>query len=273
MASDPAARWRVTEGSRLSLGRIDSRSTDGAPGDKEATRAASDELRTTLAEQQARLYAESEQSLLVVLQAMDTGGKDGAIRNVFSGVNPQGVTVTSFKAPTAEELAHDFLWRVHRATPEKGQVAVFNRSHYEDVLVVRVHRLVGPKVVRARYAHIRAFEANLADAGTRVVKLYLHISKDEQRARLQSRLDDPAKHWKFDVGDLDERRLWPDYQRAFRHAISATTTAAAPWYVIPADRKWYRDWAILTILTETLAAMDPRYPPAPEGLADVVIPD
>ena len=273
MASDPAARWRVAEGARLSLGRIDARSTDGAPGDKEATRAASAKVREELVEQQARLYAESEQSLLVVLQAMDTGGKDGAIRNVFSGVNPQGVTVTSFKAPTAEELAHDFLWRVHRATPEKGRIAVFNRSHYEDVLVVRVHRHVGPKVVRARYAHIRAFEANLADAGTKVVKLYLHISKEEQRARLQSRLDDPAKHWKFDIGDLDERERWPDYQRAFRDAISATTTAAAPWYVIPADRKWYRDWATLTVLTQTLKGMDPQYPPAPDGLADVVIPD
>jgi len=271
MAADPAARWRVAEGSRLSLARTDPRSTDGAPGDKEATRVASDGLRATLVEQQARLYAESRQSLLVVLQAMDTGGKDGTIRNVFSGVNPQGVTVTSFKAPTAEELAHDFLWRVHRAAPKKGQVAVFNRSHYEDVLVVRVHRLIGPKVVRARYAHIRAFEANLADAGTRVVKLYLHISKEEQRARLQSRLDDPAKHWKFDVGDLDERVLWPEYEQAFRDAISATTTAAAPWYVIPADRKWYRDWATLTVLTQTLKRMDPRYPPAPEGLAEVVV--
>ncbi len=273
MASDPAARWRVAEGARLSLARIDPRSTGGAPGDKAATRTESEKLRATLVEQQARLYAESEQSLLVVLQAMDTGGKDGAIRSVLSGVNPQGVTVTSFKAPTAEQLAHDFLWRIHAATPEKGRIAVFNRSHYEDVLVVRVHGLASPKVVRARYEHIRAFEANLADAGTRVVKLYLHISKEEQCERLQSRLDDPAKHWKFDVGDLDERRLWPDYQRAFRHAISATATAAAPWYVIPADRKWYRDWAILTVLTETLAAMDPRYPPAPESLADVVIPD
>jgi PPK2 family polyphosphate:nucleotide phosphotransferase len=273
MASDPAARWRVAEGTRLSLGRLDARSTDGAPGDKEATRAASAELRGELVEQQARLYAESAQGLLVVLQAMDTGGKDGAIRNVFSGVNPQGVTVTSFKAPSAEELARDFLWRVHRATPERGRIAVFNRSHYEDVLVARVHRHVGPKVVRARYEHIRAFEASLADARTQVVKLYLHISKEEQRARLQSRLDDPSKHWKFDIGDLDERKLWPDYQRVFRDAISATTTAAAPWYVIPADRKWYRDWAILTVLTETLAAMDPQYPPGPEGLADVVIPD
>ena len=272
MNKDPTARWRVAEGARLSLARTNPRATDGAPGDKEATRAACDELRAKLIEQQAKLYAEHGQSLLVVLQAMDTGGKDGAIRNVFSGVNPAGVTVTSFKQPTAEELSHDFLWRIHRATPEHGQIAVFNRSHYEDVLIVRVHGLVPPKGIKARYGHIRAFEAELADASTRVVKFYLHISKDEQRARLQSRLDDPAKHWKFAVGDLDERKLWPQYQRAFTDAITATTTAAAPWYVIPADRKWYRDWAILTVLTRTLKEMNPRFPTAPDGLGDLVIP-
>ena len=273
MPSDPTARWRVTEGATLSLARLDPRSTDGAPGDKEATREATAKLRATLIDQQTRLYAEHRQSLLVVLQAMDTGGKDGTVRNVFSGVNPAGVTVTSFKQPTAHELAHDFLWRIHPAAPEQGHIAVFNRSHYEDVLVVRVHGLVAPKVVKARLAHIRAFEANLTDAGTRIVKLYLHISKEEQRERLQSRLDTPAKHWKFAAGDLDERELWPKYQRAFRDAITATSTAAAPWYVVPADRKWYRDWAVLTILTETLKQMDPQYPPAPEALAGVVIPD
>ncbi len=271
MTSDPAARWRVREGSRLLLSDIDTRSTEGAPGDKPATQEASAELRATLVEQQARLYAESGQSLLVVLQAMDTGGKDGAIRNVFSGVNPQGITVTSFKAPTEEQLAHDFLWRIHRAAPGKGQIAVFNRSHYEDVLVVRVHGLVPAEVVEARYGHVRAFEANLADAGTRVVKFFLHISSEEQAERLQSRLDDPAKHWKFELGDLGERRRWSEYQAAFRDAIAQTTTDQAPWYVIPADRKWYRDWAILTVLTQTLDDMDPRYPPAPDGLADVTI--
>ncbi len=271
MTNDPAERWRIRKGSRLLLSNIDTRSTDDAPGDKKQTREASAELRTLLVEQQARLYAESGQSLLVVLQAMDTGGKDGAIRNVFSGVNPQGVTVTSFKAPTEEQLAHDFLWRIHRATPGNGQIAVFNRSHYEDVLVARVHDLVPAKVVKARYGHIRAFEANLADAGTRVVKFYLHISSEEQAERLQSRLDDPAKHWKFELGDLDERKRWSEYQAAFRDAIAQTTTDKAPWYVIPADRKWYRDWAILTVLTQTLQDMDPRYPPAPDGLEDVAI--
>ncbi len=273
MPSDSLARWRVAEGARLSLARVDPRSTGGAPGDKEATRAATAKLREILVDQQTRLYAEHEQSLLVVLQAMDTGGKDGTVRNVFSGVNPSGVQFTSFKQPTTHELTRDFLWRIHRATPEAGHIAVFNRSHYEDVLVARVHRLVEAKVVKARYGHIRAFEENLADAGTRVVKLYLHISKEAQRERLQSRLDDPAKHWKFDVHDLEERQLWPQYQRAFRDALAATSTARAPWYVIPADRKWYRDWAVLTVLTRTLARMDPRYPPAPDDLAGTVIPD
>ncbi len=273
MPKDPSARWRVREGVRFSLARVDTRSIGGAPGDKTRTQRASDTLRAKLVEQQARLYAEHEQSLLVVLQAMDTGGKDGTIRNVFAGVNPQGVEVTSFKRPTEEELAHDFLWRVHAATPARGHIGVFNRSHYEDVLVARVHSLVPPRIVKARYEHIRAWEASLADAGTRVVKLMLHISRDAQRERLQSRLDDPAKHWKFETGDLAERELWPDYMRAFQAALTHTTTARAPWHVIPADRKWYRDWAVLTILTQALDEMDPEYPPGPEDLADVVIPE
>lgn len=273
MAADHLSRWRVDEGTKLSLARIDPRSTAGAPGDKEATREACIALRETLVEQQARLYAEHGRSLLLVLQATDTGGKDGTIRNVFSGVNPAGVAVTSFKRPTEDELAHDFLWRVHRATPGKGHIAIFNRSHYEDVLVVRVHKLVSPKVVKARFAQIRDFETTLADAGTHIVKFYLHISKDEQRERLQSRLDDPAKHWKFEPGDLEERKLWPEYQRAFRDAITETTTRRAPWFVIPADRKWYRDWAVLTVLTETLKQMDPQFPPSADDLEGVVIPD
>ena len=273
MAKDPAARWRVREGARVSLARVDTRATGGAPGDKTRTQRASDTLRARLIELQARLYAEHRRSLLVVLQAMDTGGKDGTIRNVFAGVNPQGVQVTSFKRPTDEELAHDFLWRIHAAAPGHGHIGVFNRSHYEDVLVASVHALAPPKVIRARYEHICAWEANLADAGTRVVKIMLHISRDEQRARLQSRLDDPAKHWKFEPGDLAERERWPDYMRAFQSALNHTSTAAAPWHVIPADRKWYRDWAVLTVLTQTLEAMDPQYPPAAEGLADVVIPE
>lgn len=273
MPKDPAARWRVREGARYSLARVDTRSTDGAPGDKTRTQRACDTLRATLVEQQARLYAEHSQSLLVVLQAIDTGGKDGTIRSVFAGTNPQGVSVTSFKRPTEEELAHDFLWRIHAATPARGHIAVFNRSHYEDVLVARVHALAAPRVIKARYAHIRAWEANLADAGTRVVKLLLHISRDEQRDRLQSRLDDPAKHWKFEPADLAERELWPEYQAAFQAAVTHTSTAGAPWYVIPADRKWYRDWAVLTVLNQTLDEMHPAYPAGAADLAGVVIPE
>ncbi len=273
MSSHPSARWRVKPGGKLDLAAVDTRGTDGAPGDKEATKEATDALRERLVELQERLYAEHRQSLLVVLQAIDTGGKDGTIRNVFSGVNPAGVEVTSFKRPSEEELAHDVLWRIHRATPGAGHIGVFNRSHYEDVLVVRVHGLVPDDVVEARYGHIKAFEANLVAAGTRVVKLFLHISKDEQRERLQSRLDDPAKHWKFELGDLEERKLWPQYQEAFRDALRETSTDDAPWFVIPADRKWYRDWAVLTILVEALEAMDPQFPEAEPGLAEVVIGD
>ncbi len=264
-------RWRVEPDSKLSLSRIDTRSTAGAPGDKQATKAATDVLRARLVELQAKLYAEHAQNLLVVFQAIDTGGKDGTIRSVLSGVNPAGVEVTSFKRPTEDELSHDFLWRVHRAAPGKGHIGVFNRSHYEDVLVARVHRLVPQAVWRERFEHIRAFEANLAAAGTRVVKVFLHISKEEQAERLRSRLEDPAKHWKFEAGDLEERKLWREYQQAFRDALAATSTEAAPWFVVPADRKWYRDWAVTKLLVEALEDMDPQFPPAPEGLEDVVV--
>ena len=177
-------------------------------------------------------------------------------------MNPSGVQVASFKVPTEEERAHDFLWRIHRQTPRLGEIGVFNRSHYEDVLVVRVHDLVPEKVWRPRYKHIRAFEQNLLDGSTTIVKLYLHISKDEQRERLQARVDDPEKHWKFRTADLEERKLWDDYRKAFEEAISETSTRHAPWYVVPADHKWYRNWAVLRILTETLEAMDPAVPEA-----------
>jgi PPK2 family polyphosphate:nucleotide phosphotransferase len=264
-------RWRVEPGEAPALAEVDTRSTDGAPGDKEATTAAFPELWDGLHDLQERLFAESQRSLLVVLQAMDAGGKDGTIEHVFRGMNPQGVRVASFKAPTEVELAHDFLWRVHQQAPRHGEIGVFNRSHYEDVLVVRVHDLVPEPVWRDRYAHIRAFEELLTAGGTTIVKLFLHISEEEQAERLRARLDDPTKHWKFRKGDLDERERWDDYQAAFEDAIAETSTEAAPWYVIPADRKWYRNWAVLRILTETLEAMDPQYPPPEEDLASVVI--
>ncbi len=266
-----AERWRVKPGSRLSLARVDPGATDGAPGAKKKTREASAALRDELAELQGRLYAESGQSLLVVLQAMDAGGKDGTIRSVFAGVNPQGVKVTSFKAPTDEERAHDFLWRIHPHVPQLGDIVIFNRSHYEDVLIVRVHGLVPKTVWSARYEHITAFEANLADARTRIVKLFLHISREEQRKRLQERIDLPEKRWKFNAGDLAERKRWDDYQAAYRDAIAKTSTPSAPWYVIPGDSNWYRDWAVLTVLVETLRQMNPQYPPPPEDVAGLVV--
>jgi PPK2 family polyphosphate:nucleotide phosphotransferase len=267
-----ADRWRVKPGSRVSLARIAPDATAGAPGGKKQTKEAAAALREELDELQARLYAEHGQALLIVLQAMDAGGKDGTIRSVFAGINPQGVRVTSFKVPTEAERDHDFLWRIHPHVPGRGEIAIFNRSHYEDVLVVRVHELVPKTVWSRRYAHISAFEANLTDGGTRIVKLFLHISKDEQRARLQERLDIPEKRWKFNPGDLEERKRWEDYQRAYRDAIAKTSSGRAPWYVIPADRNWYRDWAVLTVLVETLREMNPRYPPPPEDVAGIVIP-
>jgi PPK2 family polyphosphate:nucleotide phosphotransferase len=264
-------RWRIAPRTAPDLAAIDPGATAAAPGDKDATKAATQTLRGRLAELQARLYAEGSRSLLVVLQAMDAGGKDGTIRSVFAGVNPQGVRVASFKAPTPQELAHDFLWRVHAQTPAHGEIAVFNRSHYEDVLITRVHELVPRPVWRARYGRIRAFEELLTGEGTTVVKLMLHISRDEQRARLQERVDDPAKRWKFNAADLAERAYWDDYQEAFTAAIEATGTKRAPWYVVPADRNWYRNWVVLTILVETLERMDPQFPSAPEGVDGVVV--
>ncbi|MBA3655707.1 MAG: polyphosphate kinase 2 family protein, partial [Actinobacteria bacterium] len=199
-------------------------------------------------------------ALLVVLQAIDGGGKDSTIKKVFRGVNPQGRRVTSFKQPSERELAHDFLWRVHQATPEKGEIGVFNRSHYEDVLVVRVHDLVPEKVWRDRYRIINEFEHGLAAAGTRVVKLFLAISRDEQARRFRSRQETVHKRWKYNEADEQERTFWDDYQEAFADAINETSSEESPWYVIPADNKWYRNWAVATILVGTLREMDPQYP-------------
>jgi len=265
------SRWVVPPGARFALADRDPADTAGAPGGKDETREHVERLTAQLFDLQARLYAESRQALLVVLQAMDAGGKDGTIKHVFTGTNPQGVKVTSFKAPTEEELAHDFLWRVHAAAPRHGFIAIFNRSHYEDVLVVRVHELVPESVWRGRYRHINDFEALLADAGTRVVKLFLHISREEQAERLQARLDDPTKRWKFRRGDLDERARWDDYMAAFEEAIARTSTEHAPWHVVPADHKWFRDWAVSRIVVDALEAMDPRYPEPAEGLDGVRI--
>lgn len=220
---------------------------------------------------QTRLWADSRRSLLVVLQGMDAAGKDGTIRRVFSGVNPQGCRVTSFKVPTAHEDAHDFLWRVHGACPARGEIGIFNRSHYEDVVTTYVAGLIDDRRREQRFGHIRAFEQLLSEEGTTVVKLFLHISNDEQRARLQARIDDPEKRWKFRPDDLEARRRWDDYQRAYETAITSTSTGDAPWYVIPADRKWVRDLAVGEILVAALRAVVPCQPEMPQGLDDLVI--
>ncbi len=262
---------RVPAGSGLDLSAIDTRSTPGFDGDKDESIPVFEERRTRVAELQDLLYADGSQRVLIVLQAMDTGGKDGTIRHVFHEVDPIGVHMRSFKKPTSKELAHDFLWRAHAQVPADGELVVFNRSHYEDVLVVRVHGLVDDDRARLRFAHIRDFERMLAEEGTTIVKLFLHISKQEQAERLQARLDEPDKRWKFSTGDLAERAHWDAYQHAYQEAIAATSTDEAPWYVVPADRKWYRNLAVSTILVETLEGLGMSYPQPEEGLDEIEI--
>ncbi len=253
-------RYRVKPGMRVDLSTWDPKDRSAFDGDKSTGKAAAKDANRRLEALQELLYAEGKQRVLVVLQAMDTGGKDGVIRHVFDGVNPQGVKVAGFKVPTRMELAHDYLWRVHQKTPGKGEIAIFNRSHYEDVLVVRVHNLVPQAVWSRRYDHINAFERMLADEGTVIMKFFLHISKEEQRERLQARLDEPDKRWKFSLGDLEERKLWDDYVAVYEDVLSKTSTEWAPWYVVPADRKWYRNLVIGTVLTEALEALDMQRP-------------
>ena len=232
-----------------------------------------DRQRTRIRDLQARLYGEHRRSLLIVLEAMDTGGKDGTIKGVFQGVNPQGCQVWSFKVPSAEELDHDFLWRYHNRVPGKGMLNIFNRSHYEDVLVVRVKGLVPEAVWRPRYEAINQFEYALTMSGISIIKFYLHISREEQKRRLESRLTNPDKRWKFSPEDLKERVFWDDYQVAFEDAINLCSTSYAPWYVIPANKKWYRNLVVARTIADTLEAMDPRYPAADPGLEHVVVSD
>jgi len=222
---------------------------------------------------QEKLYAQSTQSLLIVLQAMDSGGKDGAIKHVFDAANPQGIRIVSFKAPAANELAHDFLWRIHHHVPEKGMIGIFNRSHYEDVLVVRVNKLVPEDVWKKRYDHINNFERLLTDSGTKVLKFFLHISKDEQKERFTERLTNPEKHWKFSHGDLAVREQWDKYMRAYEAVFEKTNTDDAPWRIIPANRKWYRNLVITKTIVEEMDTMGLEYPPAEPDLDKVVIPD
>jgi PPK2 family polyphosphate:nucleotide phosphotransferase len=265
-------RFRVDPDRGVRLAEVDPDESEHYARKKDVA----DELnkqRKRIRDLQARLYGEHQRSLLMVLQAMDTGGKDGTIKGVFQGVNPQGCQVWSFKAPSAEELDHDFLWRYHARVPGKGMINIFNRSHYEDVLVVRVKGLVPEAVWRPRYEAINQFEYALTMSGVMVIKFYLHISRDEQKQRLESRLTDPDKRWKFSSNDLKERVLWDDYQVAFEDAINSCSTAYAPWYVIPANKKWYRNLVVARTIADTLEAMDPRYPAAEPGLDQMVVPD
>jgi PPK2 family polyphosphate:nucleotide phosphotransferase len=267
----PGHRWFVEAGSKVPLTDDKADSTKGAPGDKAVTTAATATLLLEMADLDERLWAERRHAVLIVFQAIDAGGKDGTIRRVFSGLNPAAVRVSSFKQPTPVELAHDFLWRVHAVTPAKGEIGIFNRSHYEDVLVTRVHHIVDEATCVRRYGQIRAFEDNLVAEGTTILKFFLHISKEEQRRRLQDRVDSPDERWKFSLGDLPERALWKEYMTAFADALSGTTSETAPWFVIPGDHKWYRDWAVASTIVDTLRALDPQYPPAEEGVEGVVV--
>jgi PPK2 family polyphosphate:nucleotide phosphotransferase len=260
----------VRPGTRVRLERMDHGATHG--WDKVNAEPEIERQLVRLTDLQDRFWAEAKRSVLVVLQGIDAAGKDGTINKVMEAFNPQGCTVTSFKVPSTEELAHDYLWRVHHKVPRKGEIGIFNRSHYEDVLVVRVHDLVPRKVWSARYDQINDFERILADNGTTIVKFFLAIDRDEQRERFQARYDDPTKRWKFSMGDLEERKLWDDYQAAFDDALSKTSTDRAPWYVIPANRKWFRNVAVATILADTIAALKPAYPPVADDVpADLVI--
>lgn len=269
--------YRVRPGQDIDLddwdpqGPFDFDDEDEKEAAKAAARLETAELNRRLEELQELLYAERRHKVLVVLQATDTGGKDGTIRHVFDGTNPQGVKVASFKKPSSLELSHDYLWRIHAHAPATGELTIFNRSHYEDVLVVRVHDLVPEKQWRRRYDHIVNFEQMLADEGTTIIKLYLHISKDEQAERLQSRLDEPHKNWKFDPGDLWERAHWDDYRKAFTEVLERTSTKDAPWYIVPANRKWFRNRLVSQILVDTLDDLDMDWPEPAPGLSDIVI--
>ena len=274
-ASPPEAdypRYMVEPGEAVSLAAMDPNQTEHYRRKKDVAKEL-EKQRRRIQDLQARLYAENKRGLLIVLQAMDTGGKDGTIKHVFSGVNPQGCRVSSFKAPSAEEANHDFLWRYHKSAPARGRIGIFNRSHYEDVLIVRVKNLAPEEILRGRYGQINDFERNLSLDGITVLKFFLHISKDEQRRRLQSRLDNPDKRWKFSSADIKERAFWDDYQRAFEDALGKCSTSHAPWYVVPANRKWYRNLVVARTIADSLEAIDPRFPPAEEGLEKVSIPD
>jgi len=265
---DYRKRFYVNPDEKLRLSKLD----PGYRGDHESEAAAKQETehyRVKLTHQQALLYAQRMHSVLVVLQALDAGGKDGTVSHVFSALNPQGTTVVGFKQPTAADLAHDFLWRVHPHAPGRGEVAIFNRSHYEDVLVTRVHKLIKKATWTARYKRIRQFEAGLADNGTTILKFFLHISEEEQLSRFAERLQDPTRNWKISETDYTERALWDDYIEAFEDAISATSTKEAPWYVIPSNHKWFRNLAVSQIMADTMESLSMAFPEPSVDLAEI----
>ena len=259
----------MNPGGKLDLSQCD----PGDTGDFDKTAQGKEEVKTVTAKLsgkldklQERLFANGNRALLIVLQGMDTSGKDGVIKHVMSGVNPQGCKVVAFKTPSAEELKHDFLWRVHQKVPEKGQIGIFNRSHYEDVLITRVHGLISDKVVQQRFNQINEFEELLSESGTCILKFFLHISKDEQKKRLDERINNPEKRWKFSTGDIEERKFWKNYMEAFEAMLSATSTHIAPWHIVPANHKWYRDLVIAQQVVHALESMKLEAPPAPAGI-------
>ncbi len=259
-------KYRVKPGSKVDLSKWDPNDAGGAEYDKKSGLAAAAKLASRLDALQEILYADHKHKVMIILQGMDTSGKDGTIRHVFEGVNPQGVRVQNFKAPSLEELAHDYLWRIHKVVPADGEMVIFNRSHYEDVLIVRVHKLITMETCQQRYKQINTFERMLAENGTTILKFFLNIDLDEQKERLQARLDDPTKQWKFNLQDLDERKLWPDYMKAYEDALTETSTDYAPWIIVPSNHKWYRDLVVSTILVEALENLHLKYPPPATNL-------
>jgi PPK2 family polyphosphate:nucleotide phosphotransferase len=261
----------VKPGSKVKLSEIDTNDKSLYKAGKDHHHDELHDFREELREMQNLLYAEGKQKLLVIFQAMDTGGKDGTVKSVFGRVDPQGIQVSSFKRPSAEELAHDYLWRVHQHAPASGMMAVFNRSHYEDIIAVGVKNIFPESVWGKRYRHIVEFERMLADEGTKIVKIFLHISKDEQKERLQARLDEPDKNWKFNPGDLEDRARWDDFMGAYESVLEKTSTDEAPWYIVPADRKWYRNLVVSQIIIDALKSLDMKYPETDWDPADMKV--
>ncbi|MGO4578555.1 polyphosphate kinase 2 family protein [Cupriavidus sp. 2TAF22] len=267
----PLADFRVTSGKNFRLADFDAGAKPLSSGDKAADLARIAELSVQLDQQQDIFYAEHKRKLLVVLQGMDTSGKDGTVRGVFRSFDPLGIRVVSFKSPTAEELAHDYLWRIHAQVPRTGEIVVFNRSHYEDVLITRVHEWIDEDECQRRYKQLRAFETLLMETGTTIIKCFLHISRDEQKSRLEARLADPQKHWKFDPKDLEERQYWKSYMTAYEAAIAATSTPEAPWHIVPADSKTHRNLMVAEIISEVFSRLKPAYPAAAPGLGKLKV--